>query len=68
MIASVGLLALAMCTLPLGTSYPIWTGIGAAGAFVVGIAFLGETISLMRIVAAAFIVVGPILMKTASPA
>jgi len=68
MIGSVGLLALAMRTLPLGTSYMIWTGIGAVGAFVVGIAFLGEAVSMTRIVAAAFIIVGLILMKAASPA
>ena len=68
MIGSVGLLALAMRTLPLGTSYMIWTGIGAVGAFVVGIAFLGEAVSVTRVVAAAFIIVGLILMKAASTA
>ena len=41
MIASFALLALAMRSLPLGTAYTIWTGIGAVGAFVVGIAVLG---------------------------
>lgn len=68
MIASFGLLALAMRTLPLGTSYTIWTGIGAAGAFVVGIVFLGEAVSLARIIAAGFIIVGLVLMKMASTA
>jgi quaternary ammonium compound-resistance protein SugE len=68
MIASFGLLALAMRTLPLGTSYTIWTGIGAVGAFVVGITVLGETVSMARLVAAAFIIVGLIMMKLASPA
>jgi quaternary ammonium compound-resistance protein SugE len=68
MIASVWLLALAMRTLPLGTSYMIWTGIGAAGAFIVGIAVLGEAVSIMRIAAAAFIVVGIVLTKLSAPA
>jgi quaternary ammonium compound-resistance protein SugE len=63
MLASVGLLALAMRSLPLGTAYAVWTGIGAVGAFLVGIAFLGEAASLGRITAAALIVGGLVLMK-----
>lgn len=55
-----------MRTLPLGTAYTIWTGIGAVGAFVVGIVFLGEQISAMRIAAAALIVCGLVLMKVSS--
>ncbi|NIJ68069.1 DMT family transporter [Xanthomonas sp. 60] len=66
MIASFWLLALAMRTLPLGTAYTIWTGIGAVGAFVVGIVFLGEQVSAMRIAAAMLIVCGLVLMKVAS--
>jgi quaternary ammonium compound-resistance protein SugE len=66
MIASFGLLALAMRTLPLGTAYTIWTGIGAVGAFILGIAFLGEQVSAMRIVAAVLIVAGLVLMKLSS--
>ena len=58
MIASFGLLSAAMRTLPLGTAYTIWTGIGAVGAFVVGIVFLGEQVSAMRIAAAVLIVSG----------
>ena len=65
MIASFWLLALAMRTLPLGTAYTIWTGIGAVGAFVVGIVFLGEHVSAMRIAAAMLIVCGLVLMKVA---
>jgi quaternary ammonium compound-resistance protein SugE len=68
MIASFGLLALAMKSLPLGTAYTIWTGIGAVGAFLVGIAVLGEQASAMRIVAALLIVSGLVLMKLSSPA
>ncbi|HEU5435283.1 MAG TPA: multidrug efflux SMR transporter [Telluria sp.] len=66
MMASFGLLSLAMRTLPLGTAYTIWTGIGAVGAFVVGIAFLGEQFSLMRVCAAVLIVSGLVLMKLSS--
>jgi quaternary ammonium compound-resistance protein SugE len=65
---SIGLLALSMKTLPLGTAYTVWTGIGAVGAFVVGIVVLGESISLMRVSAAVLIVSGLVLMKLSSPA
>lgn len=66
MVASFWLLSLAMRSLPLGTAYTIWTGIGAVGAFVIGIAFLGETVSVMRIAAAVLIVSGLVLMKLSS--
>ncbi|MCY1188081.1 Quaternary ammonium compound-resistance protein SugE [compost metagenome] len=55
-----------MRTLPLGTAYTIWTGIGAVGAFIIGIIFLGEQISAMRIGAAVLIVSGLVLMKLSS--
>lgn len=67
-LASFWLLSLAMKSLPLGTAYAIWTGIGAAGAFAVGIAFLGEPASLVRIVAAILIIAGLALMKIGTPA
>lgn len=67
MIASFGLLSVSMRSLPLGTAYTIWTGIGAVGAFVLGILALGEQASVMRIAAAVLIVVGLILMKVSSP-
>jgi quaternary ammonium compound-resistance protein SugE len=63
MTASFGLLACAMRSLPLGASYMIWTGIGAVGAFFVGIAWLGEPANLPRIAAALLIVSGLALMK-----
>ena len=66
MMASFGLLATAMRSLPLGTAYTVWTGIGAIGAFIVGIVFLGEQVSAMRIAAAVLIVSGLVLMKLAS--
>lgn len=66
MFVSFGLLAAAMRTLPLGTSYMMWTGIGAVGAFLVGIALLGEAVTPMRIAAAALILSGMVLMKLSS--
>jgi len=66
MIASFALLSVSMKTLPLGTAYTIWTGIGAVGAFLVGIMVLGETATPMRLLAAAFIVTGIVMMKLAS--
>jgi quaternary ammonium compound-resistance protein SugE len=68
MIASFGLLAVAMRTLPLGTAYTIWTGIGAVGAFLVGIAVLGEPITVGRVVAAVLIVAGLVLMRVSDVA
>lgn len=66
MLISFGLLSYAMRTLPLGTAYTIWTGIGAVGAFLVGILVLGESASPMRLIAAVLIVTGLVLMKMSS--
>jgi quaternary ammonium compound-resistance protein SugE len=68
MIASFALLSLSMKSLPLGTAYTIWTGIGAVGAFLVGILVLGEQVNAMRIAAAVLIVSGLVLMKLSAPA
>ena len=68
MFLSFGLLALAMKSLPLGTAYTVWTGIGAVGAFIVGIVVLGESVTAMRVVAAGLIICGLVLMKVSSPA
>ncbi len=66
MLASVALLSLSMKTLPLGTAYTVWTGIGALGAFLVGVVFLAEPATTTRLVAATLIVSGLVLMKVAS--
>lgn len=63
MIASFALLSMSMRSLPLGTAYTIWTGIGAVGAFVLGIVALGEQATPLRIFAAVLIVSGLVLMK-----
>ena len=67
MAGSVVLLAMSMRTLPLGTAYTIWTGIGALGAFLVGIIVLGEPANGLRVLAAALIVAGLVLMKVSTP-
>lgn len=66
MVGSFGLLAVAMRSLPLGTAYMIWTGIGAVGAFAVGVWFLGEAVSPLRVLAALLIVAGIATMKLAT--
>ena len=66
MIASFIVLSMAMKSLPLGTAYTIWTGIGAVGAFLIGIIVLGEAATTMRIGSAALILVGNIGLKLAS--
>lgn len=63
MIASFILLSFSMRTMPLGTAYGVWTGIGAIGAFLVGIFILGEEVNLIRITAVLFIVAGLIMIK-----
>ena len=65
MLASVGLLAISMRSLPLGSAYAVWTGIGALGAFVVGVIVLGEPATAARVLAAILILSGLALMKSA---
>ena len=67
MAVSFGLLAWSMRSLPLGTAYTVWTGIGAVGAFVAGVVFLGEAVNASRVAAALLIVGGLTLMKLSSP-
>ncbi|WP_211452038.1 quaternary ammonium compound efflux SMR transporter SugE [Collimonas antrihumi] len=63
MAISIWLLALAMRTLPLGTAYAVWTGIGAVGSFIAGIVLLGEVVSVARIASVSLIVLGLIGLK-----
>jgi quaternary ammonium compound-resistance protein SugE len=67
MFISCALLAWAMKSFPLGTAYTVWTGIGAVGAFIVGVVVLGEPIAPTRIAAALLIISGLILMRVATP-
>ena len=66
MLASFFFLSRAVHTLPMGTAYAVWTGIGAVGAFAAGVVMFGESLSLMRVTAAGFIVVGLIMMKASA--
>ncbi|AMP13549.1 quaternary ammonium compound efflux SMR transporter SugE [Collimonas pratensis] len=68
MAISIWLLALAMRTLPLGTAYAVWTGIGAVGSFIAGIVLLGEAASLARIGSVSLIVLGLIGLKLSTAA
>jgi quaternary ammonium compound-resistance protein SugE len=67
MIASFALLAWAMRTLPLGTAYAVWVGIGAIGAFAFGTIVLHEPATPMRLAAAVLIFAGIVTMKLATP-
>ncbi|AKQ56761.1 quaternary ammonium compound efflux SMR transporter SugE [Bordetella hinzii] len=66
MIVSFWLLATAMKSLPLGTAYAVWVGIGTIGAFVAGIVLFGEAVSGLRVVSVLLIVAGLIGLKLAS--
>lgn len=67
MLISFYLLSLSMRTLPLGTAYVIWTGIGAVGSFLLGVFILGEPATAMRMLAAVLIVAGLLLLKFSTP-
>ena len=58
MLASLGLLGLALRSLPLGTAYAVWTGIGTVGTAAVGILWLGESASVGRLICIALIIAG----------
>ena len=66
MIVSFGLLATALKTIPVGTGYAVWTGIGAAGTAIIGMAFLGESREALRILCIVLIVAGVVGLKFAS--
>jgi quaternary ammonium compound-resistance protein SugE len=66
MTLSGGFLLYAQRTIPMGTAYAVWTGIGAVGAFVLGIAFFSEPASLARMFFVGLIVVGIIGLKLSS--
>ena len=63
MVGSLALLALAMRSLPLGTAYTVWTGIGAVGAFAIGIFMFGEMVTPLRVASVVLIVTGIVMMK-----
>ena len=67
MVISLGLLGLAMKSLPVGTSYAIWVGVGAVGTAILGIVLLGEPANAGRLISLGLIVAGIVGLKLASP-
>lgn len=63
MIASIVLLAMAVKTLPIGTAYAIWTGIGAVGAVILGIVLFGDSASPLRLACVGLVVLGMVGLK-----
>ncbi|MBB4636937.1 quaternary ammonium compound efflux SMR transporter SugE [Longimicrobium terrae] len=68
LVASMALLGVALRTLPLGTAYAVWTGIGTVGTAILGIVLFDEPASALRLVCVAMIVCGIVGLKLASPA
>jgi quaternary ammonium compound-resistance protein SugE len=66
MMVSLGLLSAALKTIPVGTGYAVWTGIGAAGTAIIGMAFLGESREVLRVLCIVLIVAGVVGLKFAS--
>jgi quaternary ammonium compound-resistance protein SugE len=67
-LSSVILLSISLRTLPVGTGYAVWTGIGAAGTAIIGVAFLGDSAAPMRLLCIALILGGVIGLKLVSAA
>jgi quaternary ammonium compound-resistance protein SugE len=67
MIASLALLGIAMKSLPVGTAYAVWVGIGAVGTVILGIVLFGEPAHLFRLVSVGLILAGIIGLKLATP-
>ena len=63
MLVSIGLLGIAMRSLPVGTAYAVWTGIGAVGTVIAGILLFGDSASILRLTCIALIVAGIIGLK-----
>jgi quaternary ammonium compound-resistance protein SugE len=67
MVASVVLLGIAMKTLPVGTSYAVWVGVGAVGTAILGMVLFGEPATAGRLLSLGLIVAGIVGLKLASP-
>ena len=68
MIVSLWLLGIAMRTLPVGTAYSVWVGVGAVGTVALGIALLEEPVNTARLASVGLIIAGIIGLKLATPA
>ena len=67
MVISLGLLGIAMKSLPVGTAYAVWVGVGAVGTAILGIVLLGEPANAGRLLSLALILAGIIGLKVATP-
>jgi quaternary ammonium compound-resistance protein SugE len=67
MIVSLGLLGLALRTLPVGTAYAVWTGVGTIGTALLGIALFNESADLIRLACIGLIVAGIVGLKLVTP-
>jgi quaternary ammonium compound-resistance protein SugE len=67
MVVSIVLLGIALKTLPLGTAYAIWTGIGTVGTAILGIYLFGESAAVLRLVCIGLIVAGIVGLKLVTP-
>lgn len=67
MLTSLWLLGIAMKSLPLGTAYAVWVGVGAVGTVILGIVLLGESANPLRLVSVGLIVAGIVGLKLATP-
>lgn len=67
MAVSVALLGIAMKSLPMGTSYAVWVGIGTIGTVILGIFLLNEPVNPLRLLSLTFIVIGVLGLKLATP-
>ena len=67
MIISLWLLGIAMKSLPVGTAYSVWVGVGAVGTVTLGIVLLGEPMNLARLLSVTLIVAGIVGLKIATP-
>lgn len=67
MVISVVMLGLAMRTLPVGTAYAVWTGIGSVGTVILGIILFGESADVLRILCIVLIVAGILGLKLVTP-
>jgi quaternary ammonium compound-resistance protein SugE len=67
MVASVVLLGIAMKSLPVGTSYAVWVGVGAVGTAILGIVLFGESANAGRLLSLVLIVAGIVGLKLATP-
>ena len=67
MVVSLGLLGIAMKSLPVGTAYAIWVGVGAVGTVILGIVLFDEPVNVLRIGSVVLIVAGLVGLKLATP-